>query len=79
MRPCALLAGEVDRIERRADVSKCKVVMPVNRVVMPLVIRVVERANLYLCTDRRAESGAVVILTGAAVKVAHCHSSQLFP
>jgi hypothetical protein len=53
--------------------------MPVNSVVVSLVIRVVERTNLCLCTDRRAESGAVVILTGAAVKVAHCHSSQFFP
>jgi hypothetical protein len=49
--------------------------MPMNSVVVPFVVWVVERTNLQMSIDRRAESGAVVIFTGAAVEVAHCHCS----
>jgi hypothetical protein len=79
MRPRTCFAREGDRIERSADIPESQVVMPMNSVVVPFVARVTERANLSLIIDRRAEIGAVVLLTGAAVEVAHCHFCQLFP
>ncbi len=79
MRPRACFAREGDRIERSADIPECQVVVPMNSVIVPFVIWVTEGANLSVFIDRRAENGAVVLLTGAAVEVAHYHFCQFFP
>ncbi len=73
MRPLTSLASEGARVEGHANIAQCNVIVSVCSVVVSFVATIRKGADLVKQADRGAKSGALCHITGAAVKVAHCH------
>jgi hypothetical protein len=72
-------ADELVRIKRGADVASFYMIVSVGGSIVPFVPSICEGTHLHQRGDGRADGGAVRLLIGPAVKVAHYHFTYFFP